>query len=169
MAVSIFPVISPEDWDEPAWDDAVQILKKYHVKKYILCPEHWRNYSNVKLIWRKVKFNAKGIAKLPNDKSGLYSFLVQPIGETTKQSLRERCADYLPEAKKKKARVPIRSMVRKWSDHLWLYFAAVDDKDLIKKLEEDLIEAYIPPFNQRFTAHVGTAGKLEDLLKEVFQ
>ena len=182
MPVSIFPTISPKDWDEPAWEDAVSILKKYHVSKYILCPQHWSDYSNQLLRWRKVKFTQKGVLKLPGDKPGLYSFIVQPnvgghkavnyllyIGETTKQSLRDRCSSYLTEPGKKKARVPIRSMVRKWPDHLWLYFVALNDVSKIKQLEEDLIKAYLPPFNQQFTALVGKAGKLGDLLKEVFQ
>jgi excinuclease UvrABC nuclease subunit len=182
MTVSVFSAISPKDWDEPAWNDAVSVLKKYHVSRFILCPQHWSEYSNIVLTWRKVQFTAKGVARLPDDKPGLYTFIVQPnvgghtaikfllyIGETTKQSLRDRCADYLPEARKKKARVPIRSMVRKWPDHLWIYFAAVEEPSVIKQLEEDLIKAYLPPFNQQFTAHVGKAGKLSNLLKEVFQ
>ncbi len=182
MAVSVFPAISPKDWDEPAWDDAVGMLRRYRVSKYILCPQYWQGYSNKSLKWKKTPFNKPGLAKLPDDKPGLYSFLLQPnvaghkavtyllyIGETTKQSLRQRCSDYLSEPAKKKPRVPIRSMVRKWPDHLWIHFVAVDDVSIIKRLEEDLIKAYIPPYNQRFTARVGKAGKLEDLLKEVFQ
>jgi hypothetical protein len=180
MSVPVFSAISPKDWDEPAWDDAVAILKKYRVEKYILCPQHWQGYSNIRLTWKKVQFNKAGLEKLPQDKPGLYVFIVQPniaghkainfllyIGETTKQSLRDRCTSYLFEASKSKARVPIRSMIRKWPDHLWLYFAIVDDVSIIKQVEEDLIKAYIPPFNQRFTARVGKAGKLGDLLKEV--
>jgi len=182
MAIPIFTVISPKDWDEPAWDDAVSLLKQYRVEKYILCPKFWTEYANKKLKWKKTKFSKKGLKKLPDDKPGLYSFLAQPdvaghiaityllyIGETTKQSLRERVSDYLNENSKKKARVPIRSMIRKWPDHLWLYFVPIDDVTTIKTLEEDLIKAYIPPFNQKFTAQVGKADKLEKLLKEVFQ
>ena len=182
MAVPIFAAISPDDWDAGAWDDEVSLLKHYHIKKFILCPTHWQGYSNIVLKWKRVKFSVSGVSKLPDNKQGLYSFLVQPkvgghpaisyllyIGETTKQTLKERCSDYLPEAKRKKARVPIRSMIRKWPNHLWLYFAVVDDVTLIKQLEEDLIKAFIPPFNQRFTATVGKAEKLEAVLKEVFQ
>jgi hypothetical protein len=181
MAVSVFAAISPDDW-EIEWDDVVGLLKHYNIKKFILCPEHWIGYKNSRLKWKKVKFNSRGVKKLPDDKQGLYSFLVQPnvaghpaisyllyIGETTKQTLKGRCSDYLPEAKSKKARVPIRSMIRKWPDHLWLYFAVVDDVSQIKKLEEDLLKAYMPPFNQKFTAEVGKAGKLERVLKEVFE
>jgi len=182
MAVSIFPAISPNDWDPVEWDDTVALLKKYHIKKYILCPDHWQAYGNIDLVWKKVKFTAEEMKKHLPDKPGLYSFLLQPnvaghrsinfllyIGETTKQSLKDRCTDYLPEAKKKKARVTIRSMVRKWPDHLWVYFAAVDDVNLIKKLEEDLLKAYIPPFNQRFTAKIAKTSNLEGALKEVFE
>lgn len=60
-------------------------------------------------------------------------------------------------------------MIRKWPDHLWLYFAVVDDVTIIKQLEEDLLKAYLPPYNQSFTATVGKAGKLQKLLKEVFE
>jgi len=182
MAVSIFPAITPNDRDPVEWDNSVALLKKYHIKKFILCPEHWEAYRNVKLDWKKVRFVAAEMKKKLPEKPGLYSFLLQPnvgghnsihfllyIGETTKQTLRERCTDYLPEAKKKKARVTIRSMVRKWPKHLWVYFAAVDDVKIIKQLEEDLLKAYVPPFNQRFTAKVGKAENLEGALKEVFE
>jgi hypothetical protein len=182
MPVSIFPAISPVDWDPAEWDDTVALLRKYHVKKFILCPEHWDAYPNIKLDWKKVRFNQAEMKKKLPDKPGLYSFLLQPnvaghnsiqfllyIGETTKQTLKDRCRDYLPEAKKKNARVTIRSMVRKWPKHLWVYFAAIDDVTLIKQLEEDLLKAYIPPFNQRYTATVGKTGTLEGALKEVFE
>ena len=117
MPPSVFSAISPKDWDEPAWNDAVAVLKKYMISRFILCPPHWKDYSNIALTWQKVQFNKAGISQLPDDKPGLYSFVVHPnvggheaiafllyIGETTKQTLRARCSDYLPESKKKKAR-----------------------------------------------------------------
>ena len=65
--------------------------------------------------------------------------------------------------------MPVRSMIRKWPDHLWLYFAVVDDVSVIKQLEEDLLRAYIPPYNQTFAATIGKAGRLQKILKEVFE
>ena len=96
MAVPVFAAISPDDWDPVGWDDAVKLLKHYHIKMFILCPDYWNDYKNIRLKWKRVKFDTKGVKKLPGDKQGLYSFLVQPnvgghpaisyllyIGETT--------------------------------------------------------------------------------------
>jgi hypothetical protein len=156
--------------------------KKVHDISLHTLPDTLEELFEHCIVVEKVRFNKAGISQLPDDKPGLYSFVVHPnvggheaiafllyIGEATKQTLQSRCSDYLPESKKKKARVPIRSMVLKWPDNLWIYFSPVDDVSTIKQLEEDLVKAYIPPFNQMFTAQVGKAGKLSEILKEVFQ
>lgn len=116
MAVRVFQAISPDDWDSVDWHDAVGLLKDFNIKKFILCPNHWREYKNLALRWQKVKFDADGVKKLPNDKQGVYSFLVQPnigghaaisyllyIGETTKQTLRRGA---LPTLRSRKASTP---------------------------------------------------------------
>jgi len=173
--------MSPKDW-ELERNDAVALLKHYHVKKFILCPTYWTDLPTATLNWKRVRFNAKGLKKLPDDKTGLYSFFAEPdvgghkairyllyLGQTTKQTLRKRCSQYLPESKREHGRVPIHSMIRKWPNHLWLHYAVVNDATTIKAIEESLLRSLIPPFNQEFTASIGKAGSLKEILKAVFE
>jgi hypothetical protein len=53
-------------------------------------------------------------------------------------------------------------MLNKWPDHLWFYYAEVANTALIDDLEDALLAAYLPPFNQSFPAEV------RELLKVVF-
>lgn len=162
--MSVFATISPKDWPDSTGD-----LSIYIYKTFILYPKCWSEYPDkvAKLKWLKVKFDAKGVKKLPDNKKGIYSFIAEPkvgklhavgyllyVGETHEQTLRARCSSYLSEYKKKNKRVHIYEMLRRWPNHLWLHYAIIDDDSLIQELEEDLIAAFIPPFNRKFPAKV---------------
>jgi hypothetical protein len=160
----------------------IDLLRDYHIKRFIICPNLWENYKApvAPLNWQKVKFDIAGVNTLPNNKAGIYSFVAHPdvanhtsvsyllyIGETTKQTLRQRCKSYLDEPKKQKPREHIRDMVVLWPNHLWLYYAEVADKKTILDIEERLITAFVPPFNFSYTATLGKAGKLRKILYSV--
>jgi hypothetical protein len=147
------------------------------VKRFLLNPLQWSAYPNrlPGMTWQCVKFDRDGVKRLPNKNGGVYSFVAEPriaghsavayllyIGETHDQSLRARCASYLAEPTKPKPRVHIKEMLLKWPDHLWLYYAVVRGKTLIPQLEEDLIAAFLPPFNREFPATI------KDLVRAVF-
>ena len=162
--------------------EAIDLLRDYNIRRFVICPNFWESYSppTPPLKWRRVKFSLSGVKKLPNNKSGLYSFVVHPeianhdavayllyIGETTKQTIQKRCSSYLDEPKKKKPREHIRDMVLLWPNHLWIYYCEVANKSSILKLEEELITAFLPPFNSQYTAKLGKAGRLRDILYSV--
>jgi excinuclease UvrABC nuclease subunit len=98
---------------------------------------------------------------------GLYSFFAEPqiaghrfvryllyIGEAHGQSLRKRVTSYLYESQKQKPRVHVSEMLARFPNHLWLYFAVVDDVSTITSIEDQLLEAFLPPFNVDFPATV---------------
>jgi hypothetical protein len=160
----------------------IDLLRDYNLSRFVICPNLWEDYSapTPPLEWKRVKFDQAGVKSLPNDKPGLYSFVVHPeianhdavsyllyIGETTKQTIQKRCRDYLGEDKKKKPREHIRDMVKLWPNHLWIYYSEVADPKTILKLEEDLITAFTPPFNFKYTATLGKAGTLKAVLYSV--
>jgi len=45
-------------------------------------------------------------------------------------------------------------MIRKWSGHLWFYYAEVSNTTVISQLEEDLITAFLPPENRSWPAKI---------------
>lgn len=114
--------------------------------------------------WEHIKFlNDDGtdisneISKVPNDKGGIYAFLIKPeiipglhmyimyIGRARKKngfSLQKRCKDYLTDT-----RVKVAYMREMWGKELYFYYMPLEDDDLIERVERELIRVIIPPCN----------------------
>jgi hypothetical protein len=164
--MTVFNSLSPKDAD---WRTAVDEFKWYRVDRFILHPSRWKDYmtSGPKLTWKRVRFTKQGVSKLPGNQQGLYTFIAEPqiaghtcvryllyVGEAQGQSLRGRVTSYLYESQKAKPRIHISEMLQKFPDHLWLYFAVVKDVKTITKIEDQLLAAFLPPFNRDFPATV---------------
>ena len=140
---------------------------KYRITRFILHPDQWEEYPNrVKLEWKVVKFNTENATLLPTDKKGVYSFIVQPciadhpllayplyIGKT-EENFRARYRRYLREPRERKPRPLITEMLTKWSEHLYFVYAPIEDENIIKDVEDDLLMALIPPRNSKFPAKI---------------
>jgi hypothetical protein len=164
--MSAFDYISPKDAD---WRPAVNAFRWYHVNRFILHSPRWTDYSTSgpRLKWKRVRFNKVGVKSLPDDKMGLYSFIAEPqiaghtsvgyllyVGEAHGQSLRKRVTSYLYESEKEKPRIHVSEMLARFPNHLWLYFAVVDNVSTITTIEDQLLETFLPPFNVDFPATV---------------
>lgn len=146
-------------------------LQKYEVKRLILSPDRWGKYVDITaLTWTMVKFDKGQKLVIPNNKKGVYSFLVQPgianhpacshllyIGMTDKQSLRQRFMQYIYEKNKPKGRPLIQKMLVRWEKHLWFCYAPIDDISQISLIEDELLKAFIPPMNKDFPAEIRQA------------
>jgi|LakMenE18May11ns_1017448.scaffolds.fasta_scaffold9957404_2 hypothetical protein len=144
-----------------------QALGSFHVKRVLLSPSHWARYPNtIQLNWNFVKFEPTNLGLVPT-KYGVYSFVVDPgisqhpathyllyLGRARGLTLRTRYGNYMKEKIADKGRQPIQAMLNKWPDHLWFYYAEVEDITAIDDLEDELLAAYLPPFNQVFPAEV---------------
>ena len=75
----------------------------------------------------------------------------------TGRSFRKRYAEYLDRELQRFGRTLIGRMLEKWCGHLWFHYASIEDKNLIDPIEEALLNACIPPYNQKFTGKVGSA------------
>ena len=99
----------------------------------------------------------KDISKVPNDKGGIYVFLLKPeviptlhtyimyIGRVRKKqgfSLQRRCKEYLTDN-----RVKIAYMREMWGEELYFYYFPLEDDALIERVERELIRVIIPPCN----------------------
>lgn len=154
---------------------ASEKLGSFHVKRVLLSPSHWNSYPHtIPLTWNHVKFEAANSILVPNS-FGVYSFVVDPgiaqhpgthyllyLGRARGVSLRARYHAYIREKNADKGRPPIQAMLNKWTDHLWFYYAEVGDTTVIDALEDALLDAFLPPFNQKFSAEV------REIIKVVF-
>ena len=151
-------------------DQTIGELKEHRVA-FVHSPVMW-NQCIVPVVpqWVSVKFGKEERDDVPMDQSGVYAFMLEPdfagppkaaylmyIGKTT-DSLRERYGRYLTrELNKKFGRTIIGRMLNRWYHHLRFYYAPIADKDSIKGIEETLLNACVPPYNQKFTGKAGKA------------
>lgn len=150
-------------------DQTIEELKKHRVA-FAHSPLMWSQCSlPVLLQWESVKFGQEERENVPLDQSGVYAFMLEPdfagppksaylmyIGKTT-DPLRERYGRYFTRELNRFGRRIIGRMLNRWYDHLRFYYAPIADKDSIEGIEEILLNACVPPYNQRFTGKAGTA------------
>ena len=116
-----------------------------------------KQWSEVKLLNDYGEKNFQ-MGTLPNDKGGIYIFVAKPdivpnthlyllyIGRarsTRDQNLRKRCSEYIYENKRPK----IGRMIQQWGKYLYIRYLPLDDNELIDKIEAELINRILPPFN----------------------
>lgn len=156
--------------DANQMDQTIKELQEHRVA-FTHSPLMWGQCNlPVTLQWESVKFGPEERKDVPSDQSGVYAFMLEPsfigppksaylmyIGMTT-DPLRERYGRYLTrELKRKFGRPIIGRMLQRWFDHLRFYYAVIENKILIKDIEEALLNACVPPYNQKFTGTVGKA------------
>jgi hypothetical protein len=146
-------------------------LRQHNVSRIVLSPNRWATYQqNINFNWILIKFNKDNVNKIPDDKYGIYSFVVDPgianhprassllyIGKAQDQSLRKRITQYFHEPDNPKGRPPIQNMLIDWPDHLYVCFTVVDKVEEIENIEDALLNAFVPPINQTFKGELGKA------------
>jgi len=70
--------------------------------------------------------------------------------------LRDRFSQYLSDKKRGdlSRRLHVVEMLDKWDGYLWFYYAVIHKRKDIKKVENALLAAYLPPSNHKFPASV---------------
>ncbi len=149
---------------------AIRNREKVLTKEFILHVDKWDSmdedikrivsggWSNIKYLNDDGKLNPE-IANLPNDKGGIYIFLLSPdivsglhryimyVGRARRQkdfSLQKRCRHYI-----KDTRPLVAEMVGNWGRYLYLYYLPLDSDDEITKVERELNRVIIPPCNSQ--------------------
>jgi len=116
-----------------------------------------------------VKFTSSNLPNVPDDKSGVYAFILKPrltelpetayllyIGKT--EEFRKRYDNYLSEQRPTTfVRGRISYMLERLADHLWFYYAPITQLDMLKQIETELINTFIPPYNTLLRATVNQA------------
>jgi len=149
---------------------AAEMLRRHATWHFF--PARWGGVACLKTLrWSKpIKWTGKPATSLPL-KPGVYAFLLIPdlpgspdgvyvlyIGMTSKQTIRQRYADYVIEAAKSRGRLRIRNMFLNWPKHLWYTYALTTSADA-GPAEVALRSALIPPFNNDIAADINAARK----------
>lgn len=145
-------------------------LGDYHVKRMLLSPFQWAScHLPVSLSWQVVKFSRSNRSQIPRNTRGVYTFVVQPgianhphcsyllyVGQTEGQDFRRRYGQYLREKRTgdQSQRPHVTEMLRKWDGSLFFCYAPITRTNLIERVEDALLTAYLPPTNKDFPAKV---------------
>ena len=150
---------------------------KTHRVTFVLNPlDEWRKFPEhlkqiVERPWTEFKYYIDeaadrinpAIAAIPNNCGGIYLFIIKPnlipdvhlylayIGRahsTEHQNLRKRVKEYANEMD----RLKIVMMKQFWSPYLYVRYLPLpaESNECIDELEEELIKAALPPFNDRY-------------------
>ena len=136
---------------------------------FVLSPEKMMagGHAVPTLTWESVRYGDEEVDRVPNDRRGIYAFVVchndevMPphgyilyigiAGRDSDRPLRERYKDYL-NVRKVAKRDQIALMIGTWHQVLRFFFAPVEDdvsSEDLKTLEEQLNTALMPPFADR--------------------
>ena len=148
-----------------------------HTLKLTLLPDSWNALCLPQpLSWSKVKFSADSVLDVPDNLVGVYSFVIEPdvancdlayllyIGMTKEQNFRIRYRQYLRHQNEEKTKRPlVRHMLRTWPEHLWFYYAPIENEENVLDTEEKLLNALKPPIPRKYTGAVKDAISLQRL------
>jgi hypothetical protein len=158
---------------EPDW---VSLSREYSKCKrtFILHVPSWEGYAPQQVLaWKSVRYDSH---EEPEDLRGVYAFVLEanrhtpaPIppfslvlyvgetGETGDATLRSRLANYRNK-KAQRSRARLYNMLDAWGASLIFYYAVVNPGVSTKSSEIELLDAILPPANDRdFTAIVSNA------------
>ncbi len=139
---------------------------KAHQYKFSLWPRAWAAYNLPDPFkWEIYPFQQDQIDNIPSQ-PGIYSFVIQPgiashsncsylvyIGRT-ERTLRVRFREYLREQNKREGRPKIVRLLNKYQDYLYFCCSVIAETERITEIEEALINAFLPPCNDQFSAEM---------------
>lgn len=128
-----------------------------HKLSFFLPPKSWREAPQVRFEWRAIRLSGTLRANVPRA-PGVYTLLIQPgifwhpncsylAYAGSSENLRDRFGAYL--TKERRVRPKVRKLLKKWAGFVYFCFAESKGNDL-ERLEDALIQHYIPPFNSKF-------------------
>jgi len=146
---------------------------KFHEVPMTFYPKAWNDFGDDhKYIWEEVEFPPVPLKKIPKS-PGVYVFVVGPsifnfryanglfyVGKAT--SLYSRISSYISELGsdfKKSTRPRVWNMINTWNGYLRYFYTITDSVEEAEKLESQMLQALIPPFNDRIDGYIGKIEK----------
>lgn len=156
------------------FDRANPKLADFQINRMVLYPTQWAQFklpSSISLNWTCVRFGRDSYSIIPDSYGGVYTFIVKPeianhpfcsyllyVGKANK--FRQRYNKYLNNYDKNAIETDhphVTAMLQKWDKYLWFCYARIDQQNLIKRVEDKLIQAYLPPTNKMIPGKIGIA------------
>ena len=143
-----------------------------HAPDFVLWPRQWAAYNLSDLFsWEIHPFQRDQIDEIPRD-PGIYSFVVQPeianhphcsylmyVG-MTERPLRERFKEYFWEKRNaKNGRPKLLKLLNVYQDYLHFCCSTIEETERIEEIEEALLNAFIPPYNDEYPAEISRVMK----------
>ena len=152
--------------------------RSVETESFTLSPELWRGLALTQpLLWTRVKFERTSAPRVPNNRIGVYSFVLEPglagldlryllyVG-MTREHFRARFRKYLRHQTEYPTNRPrVQLMLRTWPEHLYFYYAPLADRDIVKSVEDELIIAFKPPVPREYPARIRRRFNLLDILQ----
>ena len=146
-------------------------------QRFTLSPDLWKGLNLAQpLEWHRVTFTPSAASDVPNDLIGVYSFVVEPnvanldlryllyVG-MTRENFRARFRKYLRHKIEERTNRPrVQDMLRTWPDHMSFYYAPIDDREIVKCVEDELITAFKPPVPRVYPARMRSRFNALDIL-----
>ena len=143
-----------------------------HDYTFFLWPRQWTDDKLSDLFnWEIHPFQQDKADEIPI-KPGIYSFIIQPgIAEhphcsylmyvgMTERPLRERFREYFGEKRKNESGRPkILRLLHVYQDYLYFCCSAITETERIEDIEKTLVDAFIPPCNDQYSAEINRSVK----------
>ena len=141
-------------------------------------PELWKDCClPVELDWKCIRFTRENEDCVPQDKYGVYAFMLEPeipgppksayllyIGKTeVNRRFRRRYKDYIYHQYSEigyDQRPRIARLLEIWNGYIWFYYAPIEDINLVEDVETILLNACIPPANDKFKGRINAVVSL---------
>lgn len=136
-----------------------------HFIKMMFYPDAWAAVQNRSLVWHEISFPPNPRSIVPNQ-PGVYAFVVEPslfslapanglfyVGKAT--NLYQRISPYIRELSIQfvdSTRPHVWKMLRRWNGSMRYYYSVTNDVREAEEIEDDLINAFRPPFNKQYPA-----------------
>ena len=145
----------------------IDILKEQsdlmaHSHHFFLWPVQWQQYRD-NHDWKIIELRSDRRNRIPSA-PGIYSLVIQPsianhpacsylmyIGKAS--SLKKRYSDYLYEKNRETGRPKIFRMLNLYEKYVFFCYTFVD-KSKLDTVEQNLINAFLPPKNDQYTAEI---------------
>jgi hypothetical protein len=136
----------------------------FHIHKMTLWPQQWLGYRNrVPCQWQHCRLEQASRLNVPTT-PGVYTLIIMSsiaghpfgsylmyVGQAT--SLRRRFGEYLNAERRASGRPKIFKLLNLYESHLWFCYTEAP-RISITDLEDDLLEAFIPPCNNNYPASI---------------
>ena len=143
-----------------------------HRWSFVLWPQQWEAHNLSDLFnWEIHPFKREQIDEIPRE-PGIYSFVVQPgianypycsylmyVG-MTERPLRERFREYFSEKYNAiDGRPKIVKLLNVYQDYLHFCCLTIAETERIKEIEDELLNAFIPPCNDQYPTEISRVMK----------